>query len=118
LHSIKARNRISVGKRDTTHVLFVHTRIACCCFFFFFFFFSSLSASHFNFCSLPPPPHHTEVQRGGLHTAVPGVDGLSMVGQDTFSVGLVAVLASGVLTASYLSKKALACLAVEMLFAS
>jgi hypothetical protein len=61
---------------------------------------------------------HTEVQRGGLHTAVPGVDGLSMVGQDVFSVGLVAVLASGALTASYLSKKALASLAAEMLFAS
>jgi len=57
------------------------------------------------------------VQRGPLHSSVPGVQGLWMVGQDAFSVGLVAVLASGALTTACLSKTALAILFAEMILA-
>lgn len=52
-----------------------------------------------------------------LHTQT-GVQNLTMCGQDHFSVGIVAALGSGYITAGYLSKKALANGAAEVVFAS
>jgi all-trans-retinol 13,14-reductase len=52
-----------------------------------------------------------------LHTAT-DVSGLYLVGQDTSFVGVVGVLGSGALTASYLSKRAALALAMEMVGSS
>ena len=53
-----------------------------------------------------------------LHTSAPdAVRGLTMVGQDVFSVGVVGVLASGAITSAFLSPASLARLGAELLFA-
>ena len=58
----------------------------------------------------------SDVQVEALHTKAP-VGGLTMVGQDAFSVGVVAVLASGAITSAFLSPASLARLGAELLFA-
>ena len=62
------------------------------------------------------PRFSVEAQEA-LHTET-GVRNLTMTGQDHFSVGVVAALASGYITAGYLSKTALANGAAEAVFAS
>ena len=47
-----------------------------------------------------------QVQLEALHTDSPAVSGLTMVGQDTFSVGVIGALASGAITAARLSPMA------------
>ncbi len=59
-----------------------------------------------------------DVQMKALHTSAPdAVRGLTMVGQDVFSVGVVGVLASGAITSAFLSPASLARLGAELLFA-
>ena len=46
------------------------------------------------------------VQLEALHTDSPAVSGLTMVGQDIFSVGVIGALVSGAITAALLSPMA------------
>ena len=52
-------------------------------------------------------PRFTVEAQEALHTET-AIEGLTMTGQDQFSVGVMAALASGYITAGYLSKPALA----------